>query len=155
MEVPYTDDLFWLSVDFGRQPQRKLLLDTGSNKTIIPAEWAKSLKLVPYAQVKSYSFFGESVLGLALAREVSIGHLKVPSPIIAYPSREEVKKTPVLGLNVLSRYRVLMDFPHRKLYLEPRVAATVAPTGEDVSTAGWRRGRSARSTGEGADARSR
>ncbi len=75
---------------------------------------------MPHGRTGPNARDGTAQFNLALAREVRIGEAAVGDPVIAFPDAAGVKKQPTLGLNILSRFPVLVDFPAQKLYLQPR-----------------------------------
>jgi hypothetical protein len=116
-----------ISVD-GKAETRRLVLDTGSECSLLTAD---ELHQSSYRGI----FAGNVDFAAAPANAnlISIGPTKVNESMHAYAmassdieravrasksSNANVLREPILGLIDLMRFRLLIDFPHRKLYVE-------------------------------------
>ena len=111
----------------GVSQQVDLPLDTGSQVTTLPARTAQDLSLgslgrIPQADHSSGVFTVCKTRPDALV----LGEVRLVRPLISYA--ETADYTPRLGLDILSGYKVLMDFPAKKMYLQPIIpAVSVGP----------------------------
>jgi len=114
----------------GKSGGEDLLLDTGATTTIISPTLAGQLALKPVSEnVEESGFPGIEYISTAPLERFQLGDLTLQDLPIDYSSQPAYDKnlTPALGVNVLSKYRVLMDFPGHRLYLKP-LSAAVLPT---------------------------
>ena len=106
-----------------------LLVDTGSPGTMIP--WAQAQRLRLQGKVvhpASGSHLAELADDLTSLR---FGPLSFPSRHVYFADRSFGQEITVLGLDVLSGYRVLLDFPAKTMYLAPEnVLTPVLPASE-------------------------
>ncbi len=98
---------------------QRLMIDTGSNLTIIPNSDAQHLGLKPYDQKLSHTFGGSSILDVANIETLQVGDLTLPEFPISIRAASLKNEAYLLGLDVLSNYQVLIDFPAKKMYLQP------------------------------------
>ncbi len=102
------------------------LLDTGSKSTTVAFKSVKNLKALAIS-----SAMHATLAGWSEAIEVLIGSLEIGgtsyskvtvlsnvSKTIQYGKHKEEPNDAILGLNFLSRFRVTLDVPGRKMYLE-------------------------------------
>ena len=97
-----------------------LPLDTGSQMTTLPARTAQDLSLGSLGQIPQADH-SSSVSTVCETRPdaLVLGEVRLVRPLINYV--ETADYTPRLGLDILSSYKVLMDFPAKKMYLQPAV----------------------------------
>jgi len=101
-----------------------LLLDTGSNTTSLSGQLAQKVHLKITGQVNQKDESGTSIADTGRVDTVHLGDLALLNfPLIIQPSSEEI--LPTLGMDILSGYRVLMDFPAKKMYLQSNTATAV------------------------------
>ncbi|MFN3653622.1 MAG: TIGR02281 family clan AA aspartic protease [Armatimonadota bacterium] len=111
--------LFWLLVNFGGIEQAAVL-DTGSSITFITGEMAEALRLKPDGLIEPYSSgFSAERLRRTRIPTIRIGPHTISGPEVAYLEGEGAASPITLGMNVLSQFRMLIDFPNRNLYLAP------------------------------------
>ncbi len=135
--LPMLRDLLpaaWYStIKFSNQEstaEESLKIDTGSGTTIISGQTAKQLKLKSVEQYKIIDYSGEKILDIANVASASVGNLSLSNLAVEYQSDPKISSVPVLGMDVLSGYKVLIDFPAKKMYLQPNtpsVNITVKP----------------------------
>ena len=146
--LPLTEDegAQWVQArfsDHGNSGEERLMLDTGATQTHVSKQLAKQLDLTTISQQKQRGLFGDSVVDVVKIGEVRLGDLTVrnfPVAAITQPMLTKTLAAPsLLGLDILSGYRVLMDFPGGKLYLQPYPstipAITIGPAPTPPATA--------------------
>jgi len=112
----------------GRTGEERLKIDTGSNETIISASLAKQLRLTPTNKVRSLSYDGPTILDVASVASAAFGDRTVPNFPVEYQSDPHIFSDSTLGLDALSGYLILIDFPGGKLYLQPYPSTVPAVT---------------------------
>ncbi|HTE17917.1 MAG TPA: aspartyl protease family protein [Armatimonadota bacterium] len=129
-ESQYGWRLVDVPVGFNDQATENLLLDTGSSITTLPSQLARNLKLDPLGpKGTAVTFYGQSTEDTAFVKRLSLGSQRMRNVLVAYRTDQDSKQVPLLGIDVLSRFRILIDFPAKKLYLTenqapaPRVPA--------------------------------
>ena len=103
-----------------------LLLDSGNAATILPSEVSFLLKLKPFGVQAIPNLLSVS----QPVEEVQVptfqsGNLCLLNHTVGYYQKGNVGNTPVLGLDVLSGYHVLIDFGAKKMYLQSSLSAVV------------------------------
>jgi predicted aspartyl protease len=109
----------------GVSSEEDILVDTGSDGTTISEATAQKLRLKLGNQQKVTGFSDSTIVNTGTLDTLSLGQIsvfKVPVTIRAIPPFV----APLLGMDILSGYRVLMDFPAKKMYLQPN--PSVVPT---------------------------
>jgi len=103
-----------------RQHTETLELATGSPFTLLSAEAAQALKLTPEPQKLKYSVGADvTVFNQAHVSQLSVGGVVLENVLIAYPDGAMPKDfSPRLGMDVISRLRLLVDMPGKKLYVK-------------------------------------
>lgn len=96
-----------------------LVLDTGANVTVLRARTATALHLAPVAETASglLSIGGVTGSRAAAIPGIEIGGQTMPAMTVAIEA--ETPFDGVLGLDVLQRFDVDIDYPHRVLGLHP------------------------------------
>ena len=99
------------------------VVDTGSSSTQISAKAAEALRLFPTGPPVDYHVErkAEPVVPSRVG-EMQVGQLKLLNAPVGYPEKDEPEGMgvgTVLGMDILSGYKVLLDFPGRKMYLQP------------------------------------
>ena len=113
--------------------QENMLVDTGSGATAISSTLAGQLALVPVQSGGSTAMLsGTFPIDTARVPALDLGGLTVSNVPVVYPTQSGEKYGPLLGVDVLSQYRVLLDFPDKTMYLQaapppPITAAGPAP----------------------------
>ena len=109
-----------------------LLIDSGSDTTMLSEQAAWQLKLAPvssqnYAEPLAAVSNGDyaDVTGAYIAStgwlpSLQSDGLKIDDLLVLWPSSPRVDFNARLGLDVLANYDILLDFPHRKMYLKLR-----------------------------------
>ena len=115
--------------------QDYFVVDTGAGHTHFSSSFAKRLDLLALntQPVEAHTFFGNIGVSVALVERLQLGPFAITNHLTDYPAQEtSLNVSPnTLGMDKLSRFRVLMDFPARKIYLHP-VAPLSGPTHADV-----------------------
>jgi predicted aspartyl protease len=136
----------FFSVRFNDQVQENLALDTGAAATVIPSRTAHQLRLSPVGQSEENpTFYGTFRFDAAPVRTLALGSLVLRDYAVYFPKREIQHFAPHIGMDILSKYRVLMDFPEGMLYLQPVAAhsepanaqSTSSNSAQDARTYSW------------------
>ncbi len=97
----------------------KMQVDTGSDGTTVSASLAKTLKLVPDVTQKANLLRSNVVLLRAKVPIIQFGDLTLHDYPVYYYDKKNSTYPLSLGMDVLSSYRVLLDYAHGSLYLKP------------------------------------
>ncbi len=108
-----------------------LLLDTGSDGTDVSEQLGQEIGLKTQRKRGSKNAYGTQSVAISTTDQINLGDLTLRHVSLTIrPVSEELP--PTLGMDILSGYRVLMDFPAKKMYLQSNTAAvpaiTVSPT---------------------------
>ena len=96
-----------------------LVVDTGGARTLIAPQDARALDLEPSRiALPQRSVFGNLKVNEATLQTLEIGGLRLPNFPVRYLTQEHPNMPPHLGLDVLSHYRLLIDYPAKMLYLK-------------------------------------
>jgi predicted aspartyl protease len=119
---------FSISVRLNDQADTELVVDTGASATYLPLRVVKQLNLMPLQHsVESTTVYGNLKKNTARIQTLALGHLVVNNVIIEYSEHEQAGFPPHIGMDVLQRYSVLIDYPANKLYLQPALEARLGP----------------------------
>lgn len=134
---PYQDGRVYVKVqcrNAAKSGEEYLILDTGSARTVISPVLAAQLDLKPTLEnIASTAFLDKkNYLSTASIDQFAVGGLVLNNQSVEYSSQRAYdKNVPLsLGMDILSNYRVLMDFPAKKMYLQPNtpnVNITIKP----------------------------
>jgi predicted aspartyl protease len=117
------DGRYFVTVTLQRGIATELLLDTGAEGTSISASVAQRLCPLAVKSVGMGTAYGRSITPMLLLPSIRIGDCEIaPAAVTSMP------QTPVgfpLGIDLLSRFHMTMDFPNRRLLLD-------RPAGTDV-----------------------
>ena len=105
--------------------EQPLYIDTGANSTTIPYPMAQHLGLKPYSQHSLVTLYGSETQKVANVEAIQLGSLMLSDTPVLIRAASAKNQTGLLGLNILSHFRVLMDFPAKKMYLQPNTTAAV------------------------------
>ncbi len=97
--------------------QVNLLVDTGSQITQIPYQAAQDLALTFLGLVPQMGFDGGYNVQQARLPVLMLGETRLTGLLVTYGIM--LDHTPRLGMDILSGYKVLLDFPSKKMYLQP------------------------------------
>lgn len=119
LQDPGNDLSYHLPVTFNGEASELLLVDTGADNTEISRGMAKRLRLKADAEGHdTFGVFGKYRVNSAQVTELALGVISVKDLQVNFPQREsEPLAAPVLGLDVLTRFRVLIDFEAEKVFL--------------------------------------
>jgi hypothetical protein len=102
----------------------ELIIDSASEFTAIEPDTAKRLRLKPIGVVKDQrSAYGDFQVRSANLNALTIGTLSLDNQLIDYPTKANRAVPARLGLDILSRYKVLLDFPAATIYFSPKERA--------------------------------
>ena len=97
-----------------------LSIDTGGAHTLIAPASARVLQLEPTRSgFKQASIFGDLKANEARLHSLAFGNQRFTDFPVCYLQQEHPNLPAHLGLDVLHNYRMLIDYPARKLYLKP------------------------------------
>lgn len=99
----------------------RMMVDTGSDGTIISNRAANALKLTPDTTQKATLLSGSATLFRAKIPSVCFGDLILHDFPVYYYEKDNLQNPVSLGMDVLSGYRVLLDYAHGSMYLKPTV----------------------------------
>ena len=110
----------------------EMMLDTGSDQTYISGILANQLHLKPQSHGPVSTFYGPIATSDATVSSLQFGEITLTDFPVNYVDEPKIVSTfnnNVLGLEVLSRFQVLLDYPDGKIYfrLSP-VEAAPPPT---------------------------
>jgi predicted aspartyl protease len=118
---------FTAPVRFNGTGVEDLIVDTGVGRTLISSQLARQLKLQPVERgVASKGVLTTQTLSVVRVRTLSLAKLTLSNISIGYSEQENALYRPRLGLDVLTRYLVLIDFPQKKMFLK---SVTMKPAG--------------------------
>ena len=108
--------------------QADLLVDTGAQRTQIPRLVAQDLFLIPLRQRPVVNSADSYTANEAQLHALGLGVLQITGPSVLYAAKGN--HITGLGLDILSGYKVLLDFPARKMYLQAAVPTiNIKPAG--------------------------
>lgn len=95
-----------------------VMLDTGAGPTVISKKAAQQLHLDVVLQHVQLSVRGNFIADAARLTALRIGDIEVTDKLVDYPDSDSSTFPSVLGMDVLADYRVLLDFPSQKMYIQ-------------------------------------
>lgn len=102
------------------QVQENLLVDTGAGATLISEQTARYLHLKPTgSNYYSPSFFGDISVVQAYLPTVSLGGVNLGRLLLRYTPDISEAFGSHIGLDVLSRFYMLLDYKQKTMYLKP------------------------------------
>jgi predicted aspartyl protease len=94
-----------------------MLVDTGGGAAVIPSKVAAELKLKPTRTgISSATVFGPMVTSEAIVDTFAIGSLLLSNQTVEYARRENASVPPRIGMEILHRFQLLIDYPAKKAY---------------------------------------
>lgn len=105
-------------VNEGMTVTEAMVLDTGSNTTQISDTAAQALHLATTGRQQQHNSYGTDTVSQANLGTLRLGNLTLSGTTVSV-SPTSISEPPILGMDILSGYRVLMDFPGKKMYLQP------------------------------------
>jgi predicted aspartyl protease len=99
------------------------VLDTGSNTTLISAEFARSLRLRPIDRVELVTVAGSQIVPRAQLESLSVGAKTAPDLEALFSDLREARAVKpeirgVLGMNFLARFNFLINYRQRRIEFE-------------------------------------
>ncbi|GAB4459788.1 MAG: hypothetical protein OHK0029_22860 [Armatimonadaceae bacterium] len=110
------------------QPSAAFLVDTGATDSSLPEAWIRALNPV-WQSTSNYTVALGSTRqrDLYLLPKLPLGPVEVPDVLAMATMESAIVDKNLLGLNVLSRFRVTIDFRNGFVTLEPTRAITNPP----------------------------
>jgi predicted aspartyl protease len=101
----------------------EFLLDTGSNTTIISAEFARTLRLRLIDRVELVTVAGSQIVPRAQLESLAVGSKSAKNPEALFSDLREVRAVKpeirgVLGMNFLAQFNFLIDYRERRIQFE-------------------------------------
>ncbi len=137
-DITKTEDGFYqvdLNLSAGQwRSSESANIDTGAYATQISAKAARALHLSPIGSpIINGGLRKQQEVNLSQIGELRVGALQISDVSVQYPDKDDPTGViPTLGANILSRYKVLLDFPGKKMYLQPipppKHTITIGPT---------------------------
>ena len=126
LPLTHVNDLLWtITAEFTNgtlKGQQGLVVDTGSDSTRLPGFFAQEIGLKVQTLQGTATTHGVEVTANSTADELRLGELTLRDhPITIEPSDDPLP--PAIGMDILFGYRVLIDFPGSKMYLQPNTSA--------------------------------
>jgi predicted aspartyl protease len=121
-----TGNQWWVQAQFSNgsnSGSESLLLDTGSDSTSLSGQLAQKVGFKVTGQENQKDALGKSIVDTGRVDSIHIADLALLDFPLTVQSSEEIP--PVLGMNILSGYRVLIDFPAKKMYLQSNTTTAV------------------------------
>jgi len=112
---------FTIPLRLNNAAQTEVTVDTGSNHTFVPRSLIEKLHLQPVGEpiTKRAAAFGNITVRRAKVSELAIGPLVLRDQEVEYSDQTVAGLPYQLGMDILTRYRLLIDYPAGKLYLKP------------------------------------
>ena len=108
-----------VSVRLNNTLSTDIALDTGGDTTILPPTVAKKLKLKSTGTESIPSLFGDLKLKKAKLKTLQIGSTVLKDIDVLYADKEIPGVPFHIGMDVLSKFRLLIDYPEGKVYFKP------------------------------------
>lgn len=133
---PTKDFVYSIPMSFsskGRSVQENLFVNTGAASTEVSHALAHKLGLQPVQGSSSITTTsGDFTIDTALVAHITIGNLDLSNRNVTYLSKDSQSVLPNLGMDILTGYRVLMDFPGQKMYLQALPPTTASPVQSQI-----------------------
>jgi hypothetical protein len=110
------EDRFFAVLPLDNGSSIELLIDTGSMSTDLPEETVKRFQPIGSAAYVGGGFAGQATSTLFLLSRLPIGAASEPN--IEVVTSDNSPYGSVLGMNLLTRFRVMLDFPNHVMTLE-------------------------------------
>ena len=129
---------FTTPIQVGNGPnhgQDDFIVDTGANHSRLSYALSQQLQLSPLPGSLSSATTVDGPVGSAASvlETLKVGQFTISNHLIGYPTQDKPGQfsPSILGMDKLSRFRVLMDFPAKKMYLQPvtPLSAPATPAG--------------------------
>ena len=137
LPITQKDGFWFVTVQLtnnGISQSEDLVLDTGSNVTRISDTAAAHLGLKITEEQRITNIYSNSVpVGASSVDALQIGGIVLSGHAIKVAPVSKLEP-PLLGMDILSSYRVLIDFPAKKMYLQSNTAAIPKITVEPQAT---------------------
>ncbi|HEV2473889.1 MAG TPA: pepsin/retropepsin-like aspartic protease family protein [Chthonomonadales bacterium] len=116
-------NIFTVPASVNHGPWTDLSIDSGASETILPNNVARNAALTPDPALERES---HSVVDMApikmlgsVANSLRLGGVELRDAHVRYEPGSTSHFEPCIGMDVLRRFDVLMDFPSSRLFLEP------------------------------------
>lgn len=103
-----------------KQTTENMMIDTGANGTLISAKAARDVMLPLLETTPLTNLEGAIIARRSKLEKIQIGETTLAGVGISVGETQGSRSiTPLLGMNVLSRYKMLLDFKQNALWLKP------------------------------------
>ncbi len=111
---------FPLAVRLNDQVDVNLPIDTGGAMTYLPLKVVQQLNLKPSSRPEEIdTLYGKLKTKYAIVQTLAIGPLVFKDIEIQYAEHDQAFLPTHIGMDILSKYHLLIDYPANKLYLKP------------------------------------
>ncbi len=127
---PYVTARSPIGTDGSAFRKEEFLLDTGRASTVVSAAFAKALGLKKKSGTSINTLYNSAKGSAGNLPKLSLAGVECSDVSVRWYAKDTKSSIPILGMELLSRFRVLIDYPAKKLYLKPVESApeTKAPT---------------------------
>ena len=115
VHVPNVGSLLRVAVDFGSGTVTKCIVDTGRVQSLVPMALLPRLHPLGAEQGAGGNLEGDYATVSMLLPEIKISDLKEANVVVDAAEKEEEA---IFGLELLSRFRVTLDFPRQQMRLQ-------------------------------------
>lgn len=112
------DDRLTIPVRIGEGPEHDFVVDTGADRTVLAADIAQVLALPPGRTVLVHGVTGAEMTPTVKAPKLLVGGATLRPQEIPVLPRDRLGADGLLGVDVLQKRRLIMDFKSRKLEIQ-------------------------------------
>jgi predicted aspartyl protease len=109
-------------------PQQVFVIDTGAERSALSAELAQALTLPPGRPVVVHGITAAEVTPTVEIAQIEIGRRRFPDLVLPVFPRAALGADGLLGLDLLSRFRLTLDVNARQVALSPSGSTNIALT---------------------------
>ena len=117
--LPDETDRMTVPVNIGGSGPYRFLVDTGSERTVISTELARSLGLEAAKRVRLHSMSGTSVVDTVRIPSIEVSNSATRDIVAPALNRVHLGAVGMLGIDSLRSQRVLLDFDARTMTISP------------------------------------
>ncbi len=138
LEKSYSAPILQLTEDFGYfapirvngASNEMLLIDTGAAGTVLSLHTAHQLHLTSLGDLTADTVYGTVINHPAAVSKFTVGDFTAGATTLCFQSVGESVVPPLLGLDFMVQYHVLLDFPGEAMYFAPvERSSVIVPLG--------------------------
>ena len=115
--APKRPPKYYLSVRLNDKVSAELAIDTGAGSTVIPYSVVRQLKLKASVQALQIpTVVGNLARKQTVLETLTLGSIILRDVPVEYGENENASVPPRIGMDILGRYRLLLDHPSKKVY---------------------------------------